>query len=31
MRMGRRQSVAWLISATTLGSMLTGWAAWLLR
>ena len=34
MRMGGDgRSVAWLISATTLGSMLTlsGWAAWLLR
>ena len=34
MRMGGDgKSVAWLISATTLGSMLTlsGWAAWLLR
>jgi predicted permease len=30
---GATASVAWLISATTLGSMLTlpGWAAWLLR
>ncbi len=30
---GDGRSVAWLISATTLGSMLTlsGWAAWLLR
>ena len=34
MRMGGDgRSVAWLISATTLGSLLTlsGWAAWLLR